>query len=1464
MGINYGKDGWGGIAPRFGDKVPPGMAQAAKNCRLGARLSSLTESSPYVRLNNNASPPVLLSELTTDEVVLIPKLSPIPNATDVARTHMCLPTTAPWLKIYAYTVLSYLGEAGAPVVTPCVLTGGSAWSESSGAFTAPLALTIGSIEYTPNGMVIHSTLPAGPDYGDLNTAYDYTLTGPIFVFELYNDASSGNVQGGPLGMPTSPIRMPNIALTLAGATQLALAGTIPNIGSIPLFYGGIQYGSFQVVSYFSPDWATRTGVGTNYINCPGGALSFEINLNYTTSYVSRFYAVSNYDVTTRREGPLSDPSALITTAPGELVTITVPAGATGFTTRRLYQSARSETGYELIAELASGTNTRIVTPFEPGMGEVNPPAGNYAGKATAATTDPTLAVWLPGSVKNPAGWSSFIYNSGSSTTAKHQIWVSDIDRPYAQPLKNVIDFYPGVDASAKEEKILAQALAGNATIVFTNKVITDATDATGHVIALSGEDPEHLNQRILSSTAPLMSLAGLCKIKDTLYWVTYEGLAACAGGEVEIVTRDFYTTTEWAALTPSTLKTVVAGNTIYIYPPSGDGIWFTQGEGQRSMGNYTPDANGKVTASQPINYTTGALVFDRPTMLDYVRIVGTGTSASNALTLNLYLDGVTSPTKAYTVTTAELGTFKSLADSANVPAKKFVFNFTGLDAAAILSEVEFYERRVIDIADGAHLTGESVEVWEDIHLKAPAPTRFVAGVISFTAALSGSPATATATITLKDRAGATISPTALSKSVAALASGSTFFTLPRTAAANPKMDYWRAGATVTGGTIESLDLLTNRIRVVDKEFRVTYDGSGIPEWLYTSYKLPGPSWIKSVRVTHSKLSGGSPTTLTAMNIYPNGAETTTAQSTVATDTETLLGSNVATALAKTNLVDVDFGGEDSYVTSFVIHYQTIQDFSNGIDLTDPDSTLGLLYSFPDGRGRPACGSIAASGTTTLSLIADGVTQDFDPVTAGTQLLTVTAPSSGVAGTRAFYLPRTLPAGQVWEMSVTPGTGVRVYRIRIMPEIRVSVPSGVLPLMARDGDFAPWDYSIYDFTESEPVCMVVKTRSGTYSGLYLQLFVDAAITTATPSVTAISVTSGNAINLTAVAKHGSLAFRFVDSNGANLSHLVSDVSLYARQIEAADLGVHRVMPIPSLPPLPAIEYKFNRETDLSGVILLTRDNDYTDTGYTTGINLNLRINGASSPLTAIKLAAAKEYALTGAEACQSVNADLVDDAGTGSLSHLARELFLMPRQVLDVPAYGITIPGNQRRSMRNMTLNFVDPGTFGVVRLEGADYPATLILTPQVGSPFTSTSQTISSALDIKLSLGVAKRWTVDLDVAGPFDALHLIGRVARKFKGKVVTVRHETDPFSWLGNLIESQSPVSWSAARVLASSYPAGLTLTLTLDGTAQSAITITSGEPFRLPKMRSAKLTETDLAVPAGVTIYGLELAPAMTYLR
>ena len=219
-------------------------------------------------------------------------------------------------------------------------------------------------------------------------------------------------------------------------------------------------------------------------------------------------------------------------------------------------------------------------------------------------------------------------------------------------------------------------------------------------------------------------------------------------------------------------------------------------------------------------------------------------------------------------------------------------------------------------------------------------------------------------------------------------------------------------------------------------------------------------------------------------------------------------------------------------------------------------------------------------------------------------------------------------------------------------------------------------------------------------------------------------------------------------------------------------------------------------------------------------------------------------------------DFRDAGSTVILDSTVNEIYLFAEETVPVDGTGLILPmSGGSVAWRNKTLRFKDVGSFSVARVVATDYTG---LTLKLGA---EDAIAVADSAEFKLpaTYGNARDWDLDIVHHGQIAQLQLISRTSYAVDKNLVVIRKQQDPFTWLDKRIMASKPIEFTCGHVLADSYDSVVLNLYVGDATsATTTITVTSGDVFRLPRIRPERLWRVDVVTTA--VVHELALATSM----
>jgi len=877
---------------------------------------------------------------------------------------------------------------------------------------------------------------------------------------------------------------------------------------------------------------------------------------------------------------------------------------------------------------------------------------------------------------------------------------------------------------------------------------------------------------------------------------------------------------------------------------------------------------------------------------EQVELVSVRVDADTSVKMRLFLDGVELATETVSLTPGQetlLGTAAKLCSSV-----EFYFLNAAEDANMdyAVREVGIFAKDEILIGDNGIQMGRRPN-WRNLSFKFPDRGSFACGSIG----------ASDYNVILK-----------LNSEPKTVTSGKAF-TLPRVSPSN-ETPLWTVDVNAPGEVHSLILRPRTRAPVQGDVLHLLARDTDMPPWLYSRYELPDRAQFRSV-IVHAD---SYPRTL---KLYADGATSYTKAINISGPGEVRLAD-----MGNYSAIDIDFSGYDHAVNEVILFAKKVQPVGDeGISLVDAPSWRGNFFKFPD-RGVFACASLGASdyADVTLSLYADSAQNPVysEAVTAGTIFALPRALAEAslweldVETDAEVYsvilLPRSrVPVESETFRAVAHDTGVAPwlhsrYEFPDKLELRsvvvhadsytgltmnlyvdgATTPTKALSVTSSgemritdlgqysslDIDFGGDDYKVNElilFAREEQLvgaegvalqhprhkrshfykfpdrgsfaCASVGASS--YADLTLRLYADGV------KVYESAVADGN-------------VFRLLDS-GAPLA----DAASWELDIET-DAEVHSVMLLPwrrvptegnalhlvahdvAIPPWLYSRYEFSQIVKpRSGLVKADSYNSLSFDMYLDGSTTK----DASSPT----VTDAYEFKCDSVASFTSLVFNFAGD------DYLVNEIFLFGEEAVPINNAGFVARNlNGTAPWRNKTLRFTDVGSFSVGRVVASSY-SNMTMKLLVGG-VEKGSWAVSDSEEFKLTadpvLPNARDWQLDIAHKGEIYEAALISRQNYHTEGNLVVVQAEDEPFSWLDKRIIAARPVNFNCGRIYADSYP--VTLKLYTGGTLKHERTISSSEPFRLPRLRPERQWTFDVIAGATVAVYEAVFATSMERIR
>lgn len=236
---------------------------------------------------------------------------------------------------------------------------------------------------------------------------------------------------------------------------------------------------------------------------------------YVVTYVSR---ISSKDM----EGPPSNATPIVARGPTEKVDLAaLPTGEAGdldLTVKRIYRSNVDVDGnaeFQFLVELPLGTLTYEDTTESRDLGETLPSLEWIAPLAdTRGLTE--------------------LHEGVFAAFSKNELLFSEPNQPHAWPDKYKL---------ATSHPIVALGSYGTTILVTT----------TGRPYIVTGIHPANMNMERLEVLQSCVSKRGMVDMGYAVVYPSPDGLVFASTGRIEIITRGYFTETEWRALQPATI-----------------------------------------------------------------------------------------------------------------------------------------------------------------------------------------------------------------------------------------------------------------------------------------------------------------------------------------------------------------------------------------------------------------------------------------------------------------------------------------------------------------------------------------------------------------------------------------------------------------------------------------------------------------------------------------------------------------------------------------------------------------------------------------------------------------------------------------------------------------------------------------------------------------------------------------------
>jgi len=213
--------------------------------------------------------------------------------------------------------------------------------------------------------------------------------------------------------------------------------------------------------------------------------------------------------------------------------------------------------------------------------------------------------------------------------------------------------------------------------------------------------------------------------------------------------------------------------------------------------------------------------------------------------------------------------------------------------------------------------------------------------------------------------------------------------------------------------------------------------------------------------------------------------------------------------------------------------------------------------------------------------------------------------------------------------------------------------------------------------------------------------------------------------------------------------------------------------------------------------------------------------------------------------------------------MARQVLIFPKETFPVEDNGLVLRAAQNMlGWRNKYATFANTGSFRAARLV-ADAYDNLVLTLNADSVEVWTGA-VTSGDDFVLTDGngaplpSGHEWHAEVETpTGLVRELHLYGAVEHPVAKGVVRIVRGQAPWTWLAHQVQAVVPTAWTCGRILANG---DVTLTLYAEDAQVLTRTVSSREPFRLPRLRPERRWRVDLDSDPDTLVQEIVLATSL----
>lgn len=384
------------------------------------------------------------------------------------------------------------------------------------AYTWNPTLTRTGYEYTDDGLIITFQYPA----------YPTTLVWTVSPGDnkIINEFRGGQYQLTLSGVGSIPSSNPStLGSPMYGSNELALT----RLGS--------QYGKLKIIKVENGD-VGKTKVMTAqsstmyyYETFGQREVTFHLSFQYDDNLANNCYYIQSYVDGSDREGPPSEPSSLATRTAGKAITVSGTVGA------RIYRSGTGKS-YDDFFYLTTLTGASYEDWTQDS--QLGEKLSDKWGNRPAGMSDLSK---MPGDFL--VGWKD------------NTIYFSEPGLNYVWPEEYQIEIDDNDDVKAIR-------VINDYVWVFTGT--TDGGNKGGHVYIISATHPETATVTKLAFRLPLLTVDGIDKWDDHIYYVSEDGLVYCYRGTARVISYDFFSKAGWDELDPENMTVICDGDRVFI------------------------------------------------------------------------------------------------------------------------------------------------------------------------------------------------------------------------------------------------------------------------------------------------------------------------------------------------------------------------------------------------------------------------------------------------------------------------------------------------------------------------------------------------------------------------------------------------------------------------------------------------------------------------------------------------------------------------------------------------------------------------------------------------------------------------------------------------------------------------------------------------------------------------------------